>query len=299
MSQSPPHLNLLKTINSVSFVKHKFSDLLKSNGFIHIPAPLILESSTSLNDDLADESSALKFKTQNGDKFEVFQSLAKWKRDALCFYCIDKLYTDMVAIRRMETLSPLYSYIVDQWDWEIRVPENVNDLNENYNNNKNRNTIQNMFCEEERESKIAKEKKAIFLTGIGHKLKSGQPHDIRAVDYDDWNLNGDIIFYSDPLETAIEMSSMGIRVDENSLKEQLEISGKSKSGKNDVFTPFQKKIIDQKIPLSVGGCIGQSRVAMFMLERKHIAEVQVGTFSQKFQKKWRKEGVDILYSFDG
>ena len=261
---------------------------------------------------------------------QVVQSLAKWKRLALkryCFYPGKGLYTDMDAIRRDEDeLDNLHSIYVDQWDWEkIILPENRNldylkltvmdivkaicDTQETMQSiypqlkclsplerNVSFITAQELedmypgLSSKERENAYTKEHRTVFIIGIGGKLKSGKPHDGRAPDYDDWSLNGDILFWCDWLNCAIEISSMGIRVDQKSLDHQLKVSGC-----NDRRTlPYHSMLLSGELPLTIGGGIGQSRLSMLLLGKAHIGEVQASIWDDKTMKFCEEKGIMLL-----
>lgn len=252
------------------------------------------------------------------------QSLAKWKRYSLAKYNFEGIYTDMNAIRPFEELDCIHSLYVDQWDWEKRITSD--ERNEEYLMNvveqiysallktseivnetypelkiKLQERIKFVSSEEledkypaltpkERENVVAKEYGAVFLEHIGGNLKNGYPHDVRAADYDDWNLNGDIIVYNGVLNSAFEISSMGIRVDALSMENQLNI--KHEEYKKDY--PFHRAILENKLPLSIGGGIGQSRICMFMLKKAHIGEVQASYWSDEHIAYCLKHNVHLL-----
>lgn len=261
---------------------------------------------------------------------QVVQSLAKWKRLALkryCFYPGKGLYTDMDAIRRDEDeLDNLHSIYVDQWDWEkIILPENRNldylkltvmDIVKALCDTQD--TMQSIYPQlrqlgkferkvsfvtsqeledmypdmtaKQRENAYTKEHKTVFIIGIGGALKSGKPHDGRAPDYDDWSLNGDILFWCDWLDCAVELSSMGIRVDPQTLDKQLRLSGC-----DDRRTlPYHKMLLNGELPLTIGGGIGQSRVSLMLLGKAHIGEVQVSIWDEKTTKLCSERGVMLL-----
>ena len=280
-----------------------------------ISAPLFVTRKSGINDDLNGVERAVSFDVKEmpeaGDVV-IVHSLAKWKRLALKKYGFmsgEGFYTDMNAIRRDEDMDNLHSIYVDQWDWEKVI--NREDRNTDYLKNTVKSIInalvdtlelvkekfpqvkteftrdvffittqelEDMYPDltaKEREKAITKEKQIVFLMQIGGKLKSGKPHDGRAPDYDDWSLNGDILVYSDVLEDVIEISSMGIRVDENSLDNQLNIADKNERREFD----YHKQILNGTLPLTIGGGIGQSRVCMLLLGKLHIGEVQASLWS--------------------
>lgn len=297
-----------QTLKDIQIVKRTFStELADKLSLIPVPAPLFVTKDSGLNDNLNGVERPVKFLTKQGDDLEVVHSLAKWKRYALGEFEIDPgngIMTDMRAIRRDEDLDAIHSYYVDQWDWEKHIlkeqrsldflKENVieifnalkatEDLVLEKNPQLTRKLPENItfissqeledtypsLSSAERENVIAKKYGAVFITGIGKKLSSGDRHDLRAPDYDDWDLNGDLIVYNPISDRSLELSSMGIRVDKASLIKQLAECDCSER----LELPFHKKIISEELPYSIGGGIGQSRVCMFMLEKKHIAEVQ-------------------------
>ena len=264
---------------------------------------------------------------QNARPAEIVHSLAKWKRNALKqygFHIGEGLYTDMSAIRRDEDTDNIHSIYVDQWDWEkiiLKEDRNVDYLKETVRKvykalkkTETYMTIRYDYIEEllpkdiffittqeladrypdktpkEREDLITQEKGAVFLMEIGDKLANGEPHDGRAPDYDDWHLNGDILVWYPVLGHALELSSMGIRVDEDSLARQLELSGCQDRAK----LPFQKAILEKKLPYTVGGGSGQSRICMFYLRKAHIGEVQVSIWPDEGREKCAKCGINLL-----
>ncbi len=295
-----------------------------------ISAPLFVTKSSGLNDDLNGIERAVSFDVKDmADEGEVVivHSLAKWKRTALKKYGFkagEGLYTDMNAIRRDEEMDNLHSIYVDQWDWE-KVIEREN-RNEDYlkttvqkivdavcdtldtvkekfpavTTTFNRNVkfittqeLEDMYPDlssKEREKAITKEYRTVFIMKIGDKLKSGKPHDGRAPDYDDWQLNGDILIYSDVLADAIEISSMGIRVDEKSLDYQLNVAGKNERRKFD----YHKQILDGILPLTIGGGIGQSRLCMLVLGKIHVGEVQASLWPAKMRDECLKHSINLL-----
>ena len=305
-----PNMDILETEKAIKLLKDEFEDhLAKTLSLTRVSAPLFVRPESGLNDNLSGVERAVCFdmRYDDGAPAEVVHSLAKWKRLALKRYHITEgqgLYTDMNAIRRDEVTDNLHSLYVDQWDWEkviSREDRNVETLKtvvkQIYGVFK---SIEGIACGQypflkaklpdsitfittqeledaypdltssERELAAVKEHGAIFLMQIGGALRSGKPHDGRAPDYDDWQLNGDIIFYYPMLDRAFEVSSMGIRVDEESLKRQLEISGCTDRKE----LAFQKALLNGELPLTIGGGIGQSRLCMFFLEKAHIGEVQ-------------------------
>ena len=315
---------------AIEFVKSSFQENLKlALNLRRVSAPLFVDRNSGLNDNLNGVERPVSFDIPavEGAVGEVVHSLAKWKRLALKrygFYPGNGLYTDMNAIRRDEQLDNIHSIYVDQWDWEkiitkeqrneetlkavvksvyaaLRVTEKRMANEYDY--------IQCILPEEisfvtsqeledrypgltpkEREYEIAKEKGAVFLMKIGGLLASGEKHDGRAPDYDDWELNGDIIVYYPVLDIALELSSMGIRVDEDSLVKQLKLAGCPERAE----LPFQNAILEKKLPYTVGGGIGQSRICMFFLRKAHIGEVQVSIWPQEDVEYAAERGVTIL-----
>ena len=319
-------LNLVDTQKAIKLVKDTFeSELAKELKLMRVSAPLFVEPSTGLNDNLSGYEKAVNFVVNQNDKdLEIVQSLAKWKRYALNKYDIDGLYTDMNAIRRFEELDNLHSLYVDQWDWERRLTveqRNVRTLKsvvkkiykafiKTYNKLvKQFPELENNFSKDvtfittkeleklypnlsrkERENEICKKYGTVFLMQIGNKLKDGQPHDARAADYDDWKLNGDILLWYEPLQIAFELSSMGIRVNKDSLAKQL----KAKKEEYKLEMPYHQSILNETLPLSIGGGIGQSRLCMFLLKKVHIGEVQSSYWPEEDIKEFKKYNVNLL-----
>ncbi len=294
-----------------------------------VSAPLFVQPETGLNDNLNGVEKPVSFTVKDCDTYvEIVHSLAKWKRNALKRYSfsIDEgLYTDMNAIRKDEALDNLHSIYVDQWDWEKiikkedrteqKLKEIVRSLYRVFKSTENYITfeykklsaphlpdeitfittqeLEDRFPDltpKEREDQIAREKKAVFIQKIGGRLKSGIKHDGRAPDYDDWELNGDIVFYYPTLDMAFEMSSMGIRVDEESLQLQLEKEGCTDRLEMD----FHKDLLSGKLPYTIGGGIGQSRICMFFLQKAHIGEVQASIWSKDMIKDCEEKGIILL-----
>ena len=294
-----------------------------------VSAPLFVDPKSGMNDNLNGWERPVSFdiREQNGRVAEVVQSLAKWKRYALGNYEFnvgEGLYTDMNAIRRDEDTDNIHSIFVDQWDWEkvIRredrnmyfLKDTVRDVYQVLRKTEKYMSIQYDYIHEilpeeiffissqeledqyptltpkEREERITREKGAVFIMGIGDKLKSGKPHDGRSPDYDDWSLNGDILVWYPVLDIALELSSMGIRVDAEALRTQLEKAGCPERAS----LPFQKAILEDALPLSIGGGIGQSRICMFFLRKAHIGEVQSSIWPEDVIRKCHEEGIPIL-----
>lgn len=315
---------------AIKEVKDYFEKALASAlNLTRVSAPLFVKPETGLNDNLngVERPVAFGIKEQDDAIVEIVHSLAKWKRLALKKYGFksgEGLYTDMSAIRRDEDTDNIHSIYVDQWDWEKiidkseRTEETLKETvfriymaikqTEYYICGKYHfmdpflpNEIAFVTTQEledrwpdktgkERETLIAKEKGAVFITKIGGQLASGEKHDGRAPDYDDWELNGDILVYYPVLDIALELSSMGIRVDEESLARQLKISGCEDRAQ----MPFQKDVLEGNLPYTIGGGIGQSRICMFFLQRAHIGEVQSSIWPEDVLEMAKEKGVNIL-----
>ncbi|MGH4121367.1 MAG: aspartate--ammonia ligase [Clostridium sp.] len=305
-----PLLGLKDTEIAIKQVKDYFENrIAKELTLTRVSAPLFVKSDTGINDNLNGTERVVSFdmKALAGTNIEIVNSLAKWKRMALYRYDFEVgegLYTDMNAIRRDEDLDNLHSIYVDQWDWEkviLKKERTLDKLKEIVTNlykvfkdtedhiHKLHPKIEKFLPEEiffittqeledlypsftskEREDAICKEKIAVFIMQIGGILKSGEKHDGRAPDYDDWSLNGDIVFWNPILEKAFELSSMGIRVDEIALRKQLKVAGCEERSSFE----FHKLLLEGKLPYTVGGGIGQSRICMYFLNKAHIGEVQ-------------------------
>ena len=320
-------LNLVDTQIAIKLIKDTFErELAKDLQLIRVSAPLFVEPNTGLNDNLNGYEQPVGFAVnENGKDLEIVQSLAKWKRYALKKYDIDGLYTDMNAIRRFEDLDNMHSLYVDQWDWEKRLTleeRNVKTLKrtvkkiyksflktyrllvKRYPELENNNLPKDIafvttkqleakypeMSRKERENALAKEYGAVFLMQIGGNLKDGKPHDGRAADYDDWKLNGDILLWYEPLQIAFEISSMGIRVNKESLVKQL----KAKGEMSKINLPYHQLVLNEQIPLSIGGGIGQSRLCMYLLKKVHIGEVQSSYWPEEDIKEFKKYNVDLL-----
>lgn len=292
-----------------------------------VSAPLFVDSSSGLNDNLSGKERPVSFDTLEGADLEIVQSLAKWKRIALKNYGFEMatgLYADMNAIRRDEICDNTHSYYVDQWDWEKIISED--DRNEDYLrfivdkiytvfiqtddfisyhypqydkvlpdkisyiSSQDLLDLYPNLSPEEREDAYAREKGAIFVSQIGHDLSNGRPHDKRSPDYDDWLLNGDIIFYNPILDSSLELSSMGIRVDSQTLRDQLELSGDTDRARLD----YHQMLLNDELPLTIGGGIGQSRMCMFFMQKAHIGEVQASVWPQDMYEACRKAGIYLL-----
>ncbi|MBE5895112.1 MAG: aspartate--ammonia ligase [Lachnospiraceae bacterium] len=326
--QSPQ--NIKETEIAIKEVKDYFERALADAlSLTRVSAPLFVKPESGLNDNLNGVERPVTFgiKEQNEAMVEIVHSLAKWKRLALRDYGFAKgegLYTDMTAIRRDEETDNIHSLYVDQWDWEKiidkseRTEETLKETvfriymaikqTEYYMCGKyhfmdpflpneitfiTTQELEDLYPDKtpkERENLIAKEKGAVFLSKIGGALKSGERHDGRAPDYDDWELNGDILVYYPVLDISLELSSMGIRVDEESLARQLKISG----CEDRASLPFQKEVLEGKLPYTIGGGIGQSRICMFFLQRAHIGEVQSSIWPEEVYSYAKEKGVYIL-----
>ena len=325
-----PDIDLKETQIAIKVVKDFFQkELTKQLNLTRGSAPLFVTPESGLNDNLNGVERPVSFDIleQNGRVAEIVHSLAKWKRHALGRYGFahgEGLYTDMNAIRRDEETDNVHSLFVDQWDWERIIDKEernvdtlktiVNKVYQALMETEDYMAMQYDYIKKslpeqitfvttqeledrypdktpkEREYEAVKEYGAIFLMQIGDKLASGEPHDGRAPDYDDWSLNGDIIVYYPVLDMAFEISSMGIRVDEKALKEQLEKAGCPEREN----LPFQKEILEKKLPYTIGGGIGQSRICMFFLKKAHIGEVQASIWPDDVWEEASKKGLNIL-----
>ena len=326
-----PVLNLYDTQRAIGAIHRIFADTLSSTLNLHrVSAPLFLEASTGLNDDLNGVERKVSFDLKDtGADAQVVQSLAKWKRQALKdydFYVGKGLYCDMNAIRRDEELDNLHSVYVDQWDWEKVIREE--DRTIEYLQDVVRKIVSSVCATElnlhalyselyslplhspevvfitsqeledlypdltpkERENAFVKENGTTFLMQIGRKLRSGKPHDGRAPDYDDWDLNGDILFWNNTLDCSYELSSMGIRVTPQSLDRQLHEAGCDDRRE----LPFHKALLAGELPLTIGGGIGQSRLCMLLLGSAHIGEVQSSIWDDATKKACKDAGIPLL-----
>ncbi len=317
------------TQKAIKFIKDTFQKKLSEMlNLDRVTAPVIIESGLGVNDDLNGTERKVAFDVgSNGMNVEVVQSLAKWKRMALhkYDYPMDKgIYTDMNALRRDDSMDNTHSIFVDQWDWERVISEQERNIEflkkivtkiveaicytKNKVNDKylqltydfsdkvffiTAQELEDMYPDlspKEREDEITKLHKTVFIMQIGKVLKSGQKHDGRAPDYDDWELNGDILFWNDTLGHALEISSMGIRVDAKTLKTQLELSDATDRMKFD----YHQKIANDVLPLTVGGGIGQSRLCMLILEKAHIGEVQVSVWPKEMREECERANIILL-----
>ena len=323
-----PTLGLRDTEIAIKKVKDFFErDLAIQLNLTRVSAPLFVQKESGLNDNLNGVERPVHFSLYSGENFEIVHSLAKWKRMALKEYEFsvgEGLYTDMNAIRRDEETDNIHSLYVDQWDWEKVIPkeqrneatlrETVRCIYDALRHTENYIVHEYKFIErllpaeitfvtsealeekypnatpKEREYAAAREYGAIFLMHIGGALKSGSPHDGRAPDYDDWTLNGDIIVYYPVLDIALELSSMGIRVDETALLRQLSVAGCPERK----ALPFHKALLAGELPYTIGGGIGQSRLCMFFLRKAHIGEVQASYWTPEVVSALAECGVTLL-----
>ncbi len=322
-------LNLLDTEIAIKFIKDTFErDLAKALKLTRVSAPLFVQPETGLNDNLNGYERAVRFDVLTLKKeVEIVQSLAKWKRMALAKYGFEPetgLYTDMNAIRRDEDLDAIHSVYVDQWDWEKiitkgnrklsylkktvkaiykalkklsvavnkKYPSLTHDLPDEvtFVSTKELEQLYPELSRKDREKEIAKKHRAVFIYQIGWNLSDGAPHDGRAADYDDWKLNGDLLLWYDVLGIALEISSMGIRVDEKSLVKQL----KKKGELDKLHNPYCQGIVNGELPLTIGGGIGQSRLCMFFLNKAHIGEVQASVWAEECIEENAKKGIYLL-----
>lgn len=325
-----PVLSVRQTQEAIKYIRDTFQhEFGKEMNLLRISAPLFVEKRSGLNDDLngIEEPVHFTMKDIGDERIEVVHSLAKWKRMALKKYGFqlhEGLYTNMNAIRKDEELDNLHSAYVDQWDWEkiltkeertenvlkqhvrtifkvikhmehevwYKYPEAVNHLPDKIHFITTQELLDKYpaYTAKERENAITKELGCVFIMKIGDKLSNGEKHDGRAPDYDDWQLNGDILFWYEPLQCALEISSMGIRVDENSLVEQLRKEGKEER----LQLPFHRAILEQRLPYTIGGGIGQSRLCMLLLKKAHIGEVQASIWPEDMIEECYKNNIQIL-----
>ncbi len=323
------NFSLIETEVQIKKIKDFFEKSLAENlNLVRVSAPLFVEPNTGINDNLNGIERPVSFDLLEAKKdVQIVHSLAKWKRYSLFRYGFklgEGLYADMNAIRRDEELDNLHSIYVDQWDWEKIIEKserNIETLKETVKKiYKTFKATEIYTCDEllhedkflpdeisfittqeledrfpdktpkEREDLIAKEKGAVFIMQIGGVLKSGKKHDGRSPDYDDWNLNGDIIFYYPVLDRAFEVSSMGIRVDEESLDKQLKIAGCD--DRRELL--YHKMLLNGELPYTIGGGIGQSRICMYFLRKAHIGEVQSSVWDEKNIKICEENGITLL-----
>lgn len=322
-------LDVLETQKAIKKLKDYFQkELSEELNLLRVSSPLFVLPESGTNDNLNGIETPVSFNVPFlNKKAEIVQSLAKWKRVAIERYKIpmyEGIYADMNAIRKDEELDNIHSFYVDQWDWEYKIkksdrsyeklvwivekifdvfkrtdeyimglypefepllPEKITfvstqELEDEWPN----------LTPKERERKIVERHKAVFLTGIGKSLESGEKHDGRSPDYDDWDLNGDLLFYNPVLDDVLELSSMGIRVDEEALERQLEIAG-AEDRKN---LDYHRALLNGELPYTIGGGIGQSRICMFFLRKAHIGEVQVGIWPKRMISDCAKAGIHLL-----
>ncbi len=323
-------MTIKETEIAIKFIKDHFENILaREMKLTRVSAPLFVRPESGLNDNLNGVERPVSFDVPDagGKDVEIIHSLAKWKRMALQRYEFragEGLYTDMNAVRRDEVMDNLHSIYVDQWDWELILDKK--DRTEEMLRNivcrlfkvfkETEDVVCNAFPSlerylpdeisfitaqeledlypgldaKEREDRILKEKKAVFIMKIGSLLKSGKKHDGRAPDYDDWELNGDILFWYPVLGKAVEVSSMGIRVDEDSLVKQLKIAGCEER----LELPFHRDVYEKRLPYTVGGGIGQSRICMFYLGKAHVGEVQSSIWPEGMLGDCREAGIQLL-----
>ena len=322
-------LTLRETQRAIKIVKDNFQKKLAAElNLDRVTAPVLVTKASGINDDLNGVERKVEFDTKECDGIvEIVQSLAKWKRMALYRYGYqpgEGIYTDMNAVRRDDKVDNVHSLFVDQWDWErvvnkdernieflketvrkiVRAAADTQDvLCEAFPNLKKTierevffitaQKLEDMypdFNDKEREDAVTKKYKTVFIMQIGKALKSGKPHDGRAPDYDDWSLNGDLLVWNSVLNRSLELSSMGVRVDRDSLREQLSERDALERMKYD----YHRMIDEEILPLTIGGGIGQSRLCMQMLERAHIGEVQVSVWPEKMREICSENGIFLL-----
>ncbi len=321
-------LSLRETQIAIKKVKDFFErELARALNLTRVSAPMFVERNSGLNDNLNGTERPVSFDLFSGAQLEIVHSLAKWKRVALKTYGFSSgegLYTDMNAIRRDEDPDNIHSMYVDQWDWE-KIIEHADRTQENLHTIVRAiytclKRTEDFVCGEykeiepilpeditfvssqqleddypamtakEREYAAARRFGAVFIEGIGGNLASGKPHDGRAPDYDDWMLNGDILVYFPTLDIALELSSMGIRVDEESMRRQLAVRGCEERAS----LPYHRALLAGELPYTVGGGIGQSRLCMFFLRKAHIGEVQASYWSPDMIKACHENGIELL-----
>ncbi len=324
-----PLLNLYETQEAIALVKETFSGFLaKALNLKRVSAPLFVSADSGLNDDLNGVERPVSFEVRDsGEHVQVVHSLAKWKRQALKDYGFplgEGLYTDMNAIRRDEDLDNLHSVYVDQWDWEKVISLEERTLSTLTHAMQNITTaiictydllkwkyprlpmrfkhdmtfattqeLEDLWPEltpKEREDRFAKQHKSVGILQIGGPLKSGQRHDGRAPDYDDWSLNGDILFWDELLSCGMELTSMGVRVSPDSLRRQLAMSGCETRRE----LPFHKALLNGELPYTMGGGIGQSRMCMLLMGKAHIGEVQSSHWDEGTHSACRQAGIVLL-----
>ncbi len=325
-----PKLSIRQTEEAIRYIRETFqNEFGKRMRLQRMSAPMFVKKSSGLNDNLDGIAQPVAFKMKDDpqETIEVVHSLAKWKRMALAKYKFglhEGLYTNMNAIRKDEELDNLHSIYVDQWDWEkviAKSERNITTLKK---------TVRRIFkiikhmedevwyrypaavyhlpaqirfvtsqeledrwpdkTPKERENLICQEEGAVFIMQIGGKLKSGQPHDLRAPDYDDWALNGDIMFWYEPLHCALEISSMGIRVSPESLRRQLKLA----HAEDRLKLPFHRALLKGELPYTIGGGIGQSRLCMLLLGKAHVGEVQASVWPEDMVAKCQAAHIQLL-----
>ena len=325
-----PVLDLRQTQEAIKYIRDTFQkEIGRALQLSRISAPLFVPKSSGLNDNLNGVETPVSFiiPQMPNEEIEVVHSLAKWKRMALKKYGFkmhEGLYTNMNAIRKDEEVDNLHSYYVDQWDWEkiiskeerneetlkrhvlkifkvikhmehevwYKYPHAVNRLPDKIHFFTSQ-ELEDRYPDltpTERETAMCKEYGWIFVMGVGKKLKSGIKHDGRAPDYDDWDLNGDILFWFEPLKCALEISSMGIRVDEDSLVKQLE----TENCLDRLQLPYHQQIMNKELPYTIGGGIGQSRLCMLLLKKAHVGEVQASIWPQEMIDECSKHNINLL-----
>ncbi|WP_246017796.1 aspartate--ammonia ligase [Mesobacillus subterraneus] len=323
-------LNLRETEIAIKKTKDFFENsLAEALDLTRVSAPIFIRGGKGINDDLAGKERIVSFDALDvkNERLEIVQSLAKWKRLALKRYGFihgEGLYTDMNAIRRDETLDHLHSLYVDQWDWEKTISRKQRNMT------MLRTTVEKIYevikktesmvarlhpvllpilpkkvsfissqeledlypelTPKEREDKITEKLGAVFVTQIGHDLRSGKKHDSRSPDYDDWNLNGDLLLWYPPLGRAIEITSMGVRVDEKTLIEQLKLAGEEQR----LQLEYHQALLNKELPYTIGGGIGQSRLCMLLLQKIHIGEVQVSVWNEETIEECSKRNIHLL-----
>ncbi len=322
-------LSLWETQNAIKLAKDMAEqNISRALSLLRVTAPLFLQAGSGMNDDLSGVERKVTFTAgQDGRELEVVQSLAKWKRMALGKYGFPMgrgLYTDMNAIRRDEEEDALHSLFVDQWDWEkiiskeqrtkeelkstvcaiadaiyqtkLAISEKYPSLNSPISRDVSFITALELYekyphlTPEEREMAYVSDHPTTFIIGIGEPLPDGRPHSLRAPDYDDWSLNGDLLYWSEVLQRPIEISSMGIRVDKATLLSQLE-----KTATTDRLSlPYHQAVLEEKVPYTIGGGIGQSRLSMLLLEKAHIGEVQVSSWGEAELSRCKQNGIVLL-----
>ncbi len=321
-------LSIMQKQRYIKIIKDKFErQLAHQLSLFRVSAPLLVTKESGLQDDLSGVERKVSFDIlKDGKELEIVQSLAKWKRMALKKYGFKVhkgLYTDMTAIRRDDKVDETHSIYVDQWDWEkviTRKDRSVECLKKTVKKIVRAISLTSAFlklkgfkgveiCEDvhfitsqelldlypdktdkEREYLITKKYKTVFIIGIGDDLSDGKPHDTRAPDYDDWSLDGDLLFYHEVLDIALEISSMGVRVDKDALIKQIEKSGKQER----LEYSYHQSILKDELPLSIGGGIGQSRLCMLLLGRAHIGEVQASYWDKETLKQCKDLKIELL-----